>query len=827
MQYNIVQNVICYFSQLQFPLTQAQRVETVSAIEYLPVSQAPPVSSAYSLTPHLMLNQKLSPPLLELNIPKTTTVTSTKKPTTDFTTEVLDSPATTVTTSTTLHFWKTLLSLSEAARMDLINMVPQTTTSQPTVSASVPPLSGSTTPVMSVTPTPIYPGVFLHNKGPLTVPANTLEKSTNVSAGSNSYSNIQNLPSILNNSATQPIFSDSSLHYHNTAPSSLPTPVGLSRGHNVSMPHVPSSMHSFSASRLSSSAHTEQKLSLHNNKVSEPPGIKYAELKNNAEISLPKEETVERSSSFTLKPACADSTTCFSTSPRISPLTTSSCRSAITCHDTTENRQQHSTIYTKKDCLPPTSFALSSNDLPSLQDNSAMKYSNTFHHGIDTKYITQNNPLLHTASTSKVEILVEGLGDSSHLVCTRERKPSVDCPGNPVVQILLPCSKHLHTNALAVQNKYSSAATNMKTSSLRSIVRKNRTRILNILKKQNKVRKACMKEVNMGSGSRIQHIAQSAAEVVEDIDASLDIDIESEDTMNGSQNSLYLSNSELRDESHFHDKATDQGKQLKTDNIITALRCEISDQDDTHLYTRAGDNLRDVGIASLPTSQYRESSHTSTREPSLLGTDTQISIQSKNSDSQNYLEIHPRLSHIPASESCEHGHTVQCPTSTLSLIAKWSASPVKGMMAIKTAKIHNIRQHGELLYVPVGKSFKEFIKEHPMIQGIYLHKGKREIKKQLAQLCRQYDVSDKMTTWRRGSEILERNCFDDYFELTETGKKEQEEVLSSRKRDQYIVNWYVWCPGHGNCRRKCGGYGACVHGEYSSKCTFSICRLFF
>jgi hypothetical protein len=33
-------------------------------------------------------------------------------------------------------------------------------------------------------------------------------------------------------------------------------------------------------------------------------------------------------------------------------------------------------------------------------------------------------------------------------------------------------------------------------------------------------------------------------------------------------------------------------------------------------------------------------------------------------------------------------------------------------------------------------------------------------------------------------------------------------------RDEYVVNWYLFCPGRGNCRRKCGGYGKCVDSEY-------------
>ena len=32
-------------------------------------------------------------------------------------------------------------------------------------------------------------------------------------------------------------------------------------------------------------------------------------------------------------------------------------------------------------------------------------------------------------------------------------------------------------------------------------------------------------------------------------------------------------------------------------------------------------------------------------------------------------------------------------------------------------------------------------------------------------------------------------------------------------RDEYVVNWYLFCPGRGNCVRKCGGIGRCVRSK--------------
>ena len=143
----------------------------------------------------------------------------------------------------------------------------------------------------------------------------------------------------------------------------------------------------------------------------------------------------------------------------------------------------------------------------------------------------------------------------------------------------------------------------------------------------------------------------------------------------------------------------------------------------------------------------------------------------------------------------------------------WSKKPPRNNSPIKSAKIHNMKRIGEIFYISVGASFSCFLQEHPMIQGVHLHKGKRKIKHQLVHLCRKENLKGKLT-WNRGKDSLERNRFDDFFELTDKGFEEQTEVLEGRSRDQYVVNWYVWCPGHSNCQRKCGGFGKCIQRKY-------------
>lgn len=131
--------------------------------------------------------------------------------------------------------------------------------------------------------------------------------------------------------------------------------------------------------------------------------------------------------------------------------------------------------------------------------------------------------------------------------------------------------------------------------------------------------------------------------------------------------------------------------------------------------------------------------------------------------------------------------------------------------AVIPAKIHKSSSNGEVCEVAVGKTVGEFLENHSKIQGIYLNKGKRHIKKDLVKLCR-HEYAVDWSSWYRGSNIHERNRLDDSFELTDVGEKKKSFIDAKKTRDEYAVNWYMWCPGRGNCQRKCGGVGQCVQG---------------
>ena len=132
--------------------------------------------------------------------------------------------------------------------------------------------------------------------------------------------------------------------------------------------------------------------------------------------------------------------------------------------------------------------------------------------------------------------------------------------------------------------------------------------------------------------------------------------------------------------------------------------------------------------------------------------------------------------------------------------------------SVLSPKLHRTKAHGEIHFVPVGEALKIFLETHPLIQGIYLNRGKRDTKRKLVSVARQKTAIDT-GSWKRGSNVHERNRLDDAFELTEEGKRRREMINKKCKRDEYVINWYLWCPGHSNCQRKCGGIGICSEGE--------------
>ena len=130
----------------------------------------------------------------------------------------------------------------------------------------------------------------------------------------------------------------------------------------------------------------------------------------------------------------------------------------------------------------------------------------------------------------------------------------------------------------------------------------------------------------------------------------------------------------------------------------------------------------------------------------------------------------------------------------------------------KKATSKKIKPEAMVHKIQAGKPLNTFLRTCALLTDITLSRGKRNVKRHL--VTRQRGDQEVDTgIWKRGEQVQERNRVDDLFAPTDKGRKEQELIKKNKRRDEYVVAWYLWCPGHGKCHRKCGGYGACVEGE--------------
>jgi hypothetical protein len=123
---------------------------------------------------------------------------------------------------------------------------------------------------------------------------------------------------------------------------------------------------------------------------------------------------------------------------------------------------------------------------------------------------------------------------------------------------------------------------------------------------------------------------------------------------------------------------------------------------------------------------------------------------------------------------------------------------------------------GEICFVKAGPHLKQLLNSHPMLRNLYLNRGKRDVKKHLV-TPKHLQTAVDTGSWQRGKNIHQRNRLDDLFVYTEAGRSRSDLVKFENQREEYVVNWYLWCPGHGNCLRSCGGYGKCEPGKLVSE----------
>ena len=111
------------------------------------------------------------------------------------------------------------------------------------------------------------------------------------------------------------------------------------------------------------------------------------------------------------------------------------------------------------------------------------------------------------------------------------------------------------------------------------------------------------------------------------------------------------------------------------------------------------------------------------------------------------------------------------------------------------------------IVVPVGADLLRFLQTHEELKGVCLSRGKRNVKRNLVTMQR-----DKSFVLRGNKETVKDKCrYDDHFVPTEEGK-----LPNKIESNEFVVAWYLWCPGKGNCKRKCGAYGMCMEGKYEN-----------
>ena len=136
----------------------------------------------------------------------------------------------------------------------------------------------------------------------------------------------------------------------------------------------------------------------------------------------------------------------------------------------------------------------------------------------------------------------------------------------------------------------------------------------------------------------------------------------------------------------------------------------------------------------------------------------------------------------------------------------------KKVVIERPGSIRKAKLRAEEISVPVGPKLLEFLNSHESIKDVCLCRGKRRIKEDLVTMVRDPSAVEK-NTWNRGKKVNQRCRYDDHFVLTEKGQEMNNVPGIKGCKNPYVVSWYLWCSGQGNCKRKCGGYGECKHGK--------------
>src|SRR5262249_13308114 len=114
---------------------------------------------------------------------------------------------------------------------------------------------------------------------------------------------------------------------------------------------------------------------------------------------------------------------------------------------------------------------------------------------------------------------------------------------------------------------------------------------------------------------------------------------------------------------------------------------------------------------------------------------------------------------------------------------------------------------------PLGRAVERWIYSLPVVSVVKLNCQSRKklneaVKEELISFERVPNAFDHLE-WTTSRGVKSTNRLDDIISLTDKGRKQAEAVLTGNGRNRKVWWWVHFCPGYGNCRRKCGGLGQC------------------
>ncbi len=119
--------------------------------------------------------------------------------------------------------------------------------------------------------------------------------------------------------------------------------------------------------------------------------------------------------------------------------------------------------------------------------------------------------------------------------------------------------------------------------------------------------------------------------------------------------------------------------------------------------------------------------------------------------------------------------------------------------------------------IPVGTDeLEDFLGKNSVTRNTNLNRKLLDVKRKFVTQGTNDKQKENFTYTLKKEDLsvkCRRNRLSDRFVLTDEGREKQRLVHEDIAEDVCVANWVLYCPGHSNCLRKCGGLGSCTAGK--------------